>query len=113
MSAPDAVAAPQVSEPGQARRKATLFCPECGHENPVDGDWDYRRRTARAIETVRCPTCRTQICERPLPDRSEHGVESVLRHQRHPDSSDALVTLTRLWTETVTSWLDWPTRSQC
>lgn len=113
MSPPDAVAAPQASQPQRYRRKATLFCPDCGHESPVDGDWDYRTRTAPAVEEVRCPTCRTRISERPLPDHAERGVQSVVGRSRQQTPGDTLVTLTRLWSETVTNWLNWPARSQC
>lgn len=113
MSHPDAVTAPQASQLEQPRRKAMLFCPDCGHESPVDGDWDHRTRTAPAVEEVRCPTCRTRICERPLPDSSERGVKSILRRADRHTPGDTLVTLTRLWSQTVTSWLNWPSRSQC
>lgn len=37
------------------RRKAVLFCPRCSHENPIDGDWVWRRREDGT--EVRCPNC--------------------------------------------------------
>jgi hypothetical protein len=30
-----------------------LFCPECGHENPADGDWLRDSET----KAERCPEC--------------------------------------------------------
>ncbi len=43
-------------------RKATLFCPSCDHESPVDGDWRVSER-AGGIE-YRCPNCEARITER-------------------------------------------------
>ena len=37
------------------RPKNTLFCPRCGHESPIDGDWCVR--TPVAGETITCPVC--------------------------------------------------------
>lgn len=48
------------------RRKSTLFCWGCDHENPLDGDWD-RRPIDRHVEYV-CPVCETTIAKRPLPN---------------------------------------------
>ncbi|WP_251341663.1 hypothetical protein [Haloplanus halophilus] len=48
-------------------RKATLFCPECGHASPLDGDWDVR--TVGGHRRVRCPECRTVVDERRGTDR--------------------------------------------
>ncbi|NUB93948.1 hypothetical protein HTZ84_21665 [Haloterrigena sp. SYSU A558-1] len=47
-------------------RKSTLFCWECDHANPVDGDW-VRRTRDRHVEYV-CPVCETTLTKRPLPD---------------------------------------------
>lgn len=44
------------------RRKAMLFCPTCGHESPVDGDWRLRER-AHTTE-YRCPDCNERLTER-------------------------------------------------
>ncbi|SIS01704.1 hypothetical protein [Natronorubrum thiooxidans] len=52
------------------RRKSTLFCWDCDHESPVEGDWD-RRTTEQHLEYV-CPVCETTIATRPLPDESTH-----------------------------------------
>ncbi|WP_435067327.1 hypothetical protein [Haloplanus sp. C73] len=43
-------------------RKATLFCQDCGHASPVDGDWKVR--TLGSQRRIRCPECRTVVDER-------------------------------------------------
>lgn len=43
-------------------RKTTLFCPECGHESPSDGDWIVHERADRAVYD--CPDCETAITTR-------------------------------------------------
>lgn len=43
-------------------RKGVLFCPSCGHESPVDGDWVVRERVTSLV--YRCPECENQITER-------------------------------------------------
>ncbi|MFD1562898.1 hypothetical protein ACFR99_04980 [Haloarchaeobius amylolyticus] len=45
------------------RRKATLFCWECEHSSPVDGDWQLQPRK-RSLAYV-CPECETTITTRP------------------------------------------------
>ncbi len=58
------------------RRKATLFCPTCGHESPAgdDGDWrvtDRRGDDERAL-AYECPVCDTTLTVQPVlsrPDR--------------------------------------------
>ena len=47
--------------------KATLFCPDCGHESRVDGDWLVRPRpgTVPRREAFVCPDCGTVIQVRP------------------------------------------------
>jgi transposase-like protein len=46
----------------QRLSKATLFCPECDHESPADGDWT-RVRAGRRVHYL-CPDCRTEITVR-------------------------------------------------
>lgn len=48
------------------QRKATLFCWECDHSSPVDGDWLYQPRD-RHVACV-CPDCGTTLTERPRSD---------------------------------------------
>ncbi|WP_338741023.1 hypothetical protein [Haloplanus salilacus] len=43
-------------------RKSTLFCPDCGHASPADGDWDVR--TVASRRRLRCPECRCVIDRR-------------------------------------------------
>ena len=45
------------------RRKATLFCPSCDHESPVEGDWRLRSCGDRTAYV--CPVCDTTITVRP------------------------------------------------
>jgi uncharacterized Zn finger protein len=42
--------------------KATLFCQDCGHASPVDGDWTVR--TVGGRRRVRCPECGGVVDER-------------------------------------------------
>lgn len=51
-----------------ARRKSTLFCWDCDHSSPIEGDWDREPRD-RHVEIV-CPVCETTISKRPLPDET-------------------------------------------
>ncbi|SHH43969.1 hypothetical protein [Halobaculum gomorrense] len=37
--------------------KNTLFCPECGHAAPADGDWVVRDRDRDGVEALTCPDC--------------------------------------------------------
>ena len=45
------------------RAKATLFCPDCGHESHVAGDWSVRTSAERI--TIDCPSCGARVDERP------------------------------------------------
>jgi predicted RNA-binding Zn-ribbon protein involved in translation (DUF1610 family) len=61
---------PQIRTPPDVRAervpKALLFCPDCGHESPVDGDWVLWTRTNGGDRTVyACPVCGTVIQSRP------------------------------------------------
>jgi hypothetical protein len=57
-----------VTSPRGSASKAVLFCRECGHENPVDGDWATRERTASGDRqrVYECPVCRATVETRPL-----------------------------------------------
>ena len=48
--------------PPGTRSKTSLFCPDCGHESPVTGDW-----TIEATEpnfALRCPDCDALVQQR-------------------------------------------------
>jgi len=45
------------------RRKAVLFCPDCGHVSHVDGDW-VRRESAGRTSYV-CPDCGAVVVSQP------------------------------------------------
>lgn len=50
-------------EPDNQRlSKATLFCPECDHESPADGDWT-QVHTRNRVHYL-CPDCHTEITVR-------------------------------------------------
>ncbi|WP_226480012.1 hypothetical protein [Natrinema amylolyticum] len=44
-------------------RKATLFCWECDHSSPVDGDWLVESRDR--YDAYVCPGCETTLAKRP------------------------------------------------
>jgi predicted RNA-binding Zn-ribbon protein involved in translation (DUF1610 family) len=49
-----------------APRKAVLYCPACGHESPVDGDWQVERdENDRGRVDYRCPVCESIVANRP------------------------------------------------
>jgi predicted RNA-binding Zn-ribbon protein involved in translation (DUF1610 family) len=49
--------------------KATLFCPECGHESRHDGDWLCVERSERVHYL--CPDCDTEITVRSAPETDD------------------------------------------
>ena len=51
-----------------AQRKATLFCWECDHSSPIDGDWQRRSRTQYVAYV--CPDCETTLTKRPTTEPS-------------------------------------------
>jgi transcription elongation factor Elf1 len=53
--------------PPENRQKAMLFCPSCGHESPVNGDWDVQRTDEDRVYS--CPWCHTVISNRPDSER--------------------------------------------
>jgi hypothetical protein len=52
---------PSTSE-ANSRRKTALFCPSCGHESDVVGDWAVH--TVYGREIYDCPVCETTITKR-------------------------------------------------
>lgn len=51
--------------------KSVLFCPKCGHESPVDGDWTVTGKSERGAERTdaelvyECPNCDCVVTVRP------------------------------------------------
>lgn len=50
---------------GSPDRKAVLFCRECGHESPLQGDW--RTEEESGVVAYVCPSCGTTIVEQSGP----------------------------------------------
>ncbi|TMT87258.1 hypothetical protein E2L06_11955 [Haloterrigena sp. H1] len=72
------------------RRKATLFCWECEHSSPVDGDWQLQPRK-RSLAYV-CPECKTTITTRPrstepTQSRAVSGPLIAWQHTLHASAS--------------------------
>ena len=44
------------------RSKSVLFCPSCGHESPLNGDWTVD--SDDGTNTYRCPECHTVVSNR-------------------------------------------------
>jgi predicted RNA-binding Zn-ribbon protein involved in translation (DUF1610 family) len=60
------MAARNTPAPGDtSKRKAMLFCPRCGHESPLTGDW---LMTDADVDTAyACPVCGATILKQPRP----------------------------------------------
>ncbi|WP_436345256.1 hypothetical protein [Natronorubrum sp. FCH18a] len=58
--------------------KTTLYCFNCGHESPIEGDWN-RRPDGDTVE-YSCPVCRTTITTRPRRDRQHPSGEARVLH---------------------------------
>lgn len=67
----------QTTHDTATRRKSTLFCWECEHASPIDGDWI--RRASDGSVTYVCPRCGTAIDERPR-RTDESAWRRALRH---------------------------------
>lgn len=50
------------STEGPPTEKTTLYCPECGHESPINGDWTIHILVDST--TYECPDCGTTIDSR-------------------------------------------------
>lgn len=51
------------SEDRRETRKSVLYCPDCGHESPILGDWVVRELGDATMYA--CPDCGTVIASRP------------------------------------------------
>ena len=50
---------------GPPGRKAVLFCPRCGHESTLPGDWRIEEEGADVAYA--CPECGATVVEQPRP----------------------------------------------
>ncbi|WP_142986333.1 hypothetical protein [Halorubrum cibi] len=48
-----------------SRPKAVLFCPDCGHESGLSGDWIVNKGPERTTHT--CPVCDATVEDRRRP----------------------------------------------
>ncbi|WP_122087972.1 hypothetical protein [Halalkalicoccus subterraneus] len=80
---------------GPPDRKSVLFCPNCDHHSPIEGDWIVRERTT-SVE-YRCPDCETLLTER------ERGYER--EHERAP-----IARAWSAWVRAASAWLKPPKR---
>ena len=44
-------------------RKAVLYCPDCGHASPIEGDWRVELDDGNVV--YRCPECGNAVTIRP------------------------------------------------
>lgn len=75
---------------GPLDRKGVLFCPDCEHASPIDGDWIVEERAA-SLE-LRCPDCGTILTERE-------------RERRREDPADPVLRIWAAWLRTVAAWI--------
>lgn len=57
--------------------KTTLFCPQCSHRSPYDGDWHVVESRSRV--RYRCPECRAMVLSQSTPSRRPAGPGTVLQ----------------------------------
>jgi hypothetical protein len=60
---------------GTLRHKSALFCQDCGHESPVDGDWEVQTQSDHRLYV--CPECQHVLTARPQSDGSATPVARV------------------------------------
>ena len=113
MSPPDLRQPAQPADGGRTapRRKAVLFCPDCGHESSVGGDWivtdDYAARARR----IRCPDCAATVADRPLPsDSAACGAPRADATVTGPFGR-TFETVARLWQNSMRHWVEWSRRA--
>lgn len=98
---------PDESEPRPADCKSTLFCPECGHESVIDGDWVVEDDHDQRVRDVSCPRCSTHITGRPLPaDSDSEGPSTDSTATRAV--SENWSAWTTVWLSTVRFWVRCP-----
>jgi predicted RNA-binding Zn-ribbon protein involved in translation (DUF1610 family) len=60
--------------------KSVLFCPACGHEEHIDGDWSVYPTLDGDV--YRCPTCHEAVTVRPTERDNTPAVSLVDRSVR-------------------------------
>ncbi|WP_243637876.1 hypothetical protein [Natrarchaeobius oligotrophus] len=68
---------PTTNDDERGLRKSTLFCWECGHASPIDGDWVLSSR-GRSV-AYGCPVCETMIDKRPTRDSPGNPWQRLIR----------------------------------
>jgi DNA-directed RNA polymerase subunit RPC12/RpoP len=87
-------------------RKAVLFCPDCGHESLVNGDWRVQRRDADQDGTeivYQCTECDGEIVTLP-----EGGFEDPGRSRRSAFGPTGVGVWSHVWlsyARLVSEWL--------
>lgn len=92
----------------QPHRKGMLFCPDCAHASPFDGDWDVTETTE--VVTYHCPECGTCIQERPVFDetstpRTVGATVTATSAPRFGLSPTAVERWRRAWSSWATAWV--------
>lgn len=55
----------------QTARKAVLFCRACGHDAPLDADWDVTTEGQQSRTAITCPDCGHVVVTQPEFDDAE------------------------------------------
>lgn len=100
MNTPETQTGRRAARATDQRPKAALFCPECGHESGVDGDWTASVDDAAGVLRLTCPDCGTELTRRPL---SEADTADG-RTDQSTGRESLVTTALALWTETVRAW---------
>jgi predicted RNA-binding Zn-ribbon protein involved in translation (DUF1610 family) len=79
--------------------KSTLFCPECGHRSPSDGDWTLAESTRET--RYRCPDCDVVVTSRRSFDADDRPARSPERwHATLQTWEEGVRTLQQFWKRT-------------
>lgn len=97
---------PEAQQPRvPTHRKAVFFCPECGHTNPVDGDWIAQMGPSEEQLHLVCPQCETVILTRTAVELSDSNDKESRDYSSDPGSMAIAI-----WLHGVaTSWRLWAT----
>ncbi|PSQ33157.1 hypothetical protein BRD09_01720 [Halobacteriales archaeon SW_10_68_16] len=58
------IPASETDTDGDCVTKTTLFCPDCGHQSRLDGDWQVLDEAGPV--RYRCPECENRLGRLPL-----------------------------------------------